>query len=251
MKSREFATAKARTDRWLRSVNDEYGNGSHVSSANRLLGKIQQLCEMTEGYGDALVVLGREIAQEGHTLADANRWLELLAVQSSGGLRSALSNRSAAIAIARGWTDGTLRRNDGVDSQITPLPAVLHLLRQEYNRPGARSALGGEGPVLIVVDTSQVVTDRQNTRRLRTSLLRHLRSELAEANPIAEGPNGNLLVLADRTADLATKVAAIDQRILDDPALEEQTIRIWIEPLGGDRIHLDSHLAGLVGSPLE
>lgn len=251
MKSREFGTAKARTDRWLRAVADEYGPGSHLSSAHRLVRDIQHLCQVSEGHSELLTTLGRNIASEGHTLADANRWLELLAPYADDPLHHVLSSRSAAVAIAQGWTEGTLRRRDGLDSQITPLPAVLHLLRQQYDRIQAHPDSIAEGPILIVIDTSQVVTDRLDTRRLRTSLIRHLRAELPESYPIAQGANGNLLVLAERSPELANKVAAIDQRVLNDPPLDQQIIRIWLEPLASDRIHLDSHLAGLVGTPLE
>jgi hypothetical protein len=251
MKARDFGSSKARTERWLRAVASEYGQGSHVASAQRLADDIQQLCELSEGRSERITSLGREIAFEGHTLADANRWLELLAVPADEQLRELLDSRAAAIAVAQGWTDGTLHRRERLDSQITPLPAVLHLLRQQYSRPVDLAGSASEGPILVVVDVSQVVTDRLDTHRLRASLLRHLRSELPAAYPIAQGANGNLLVLVERSAGLANKIVSIDQAIVNDPALEQQVIRVWLEPLASDRIHLESHLAGLVGSPLE
>lgn len=233
------------------AVAAEYGEGGHSASAQRLVPNVVELFESPQLALSGLTTIGRQVASEGHTLADANRWVELITNEAADALRVVLSSRPAAVAIAQGWTDATLRRRDGIDSAVTPVPALLHLLRREYVRVDAAPAPGAEVGVLIVVDSSRAVTDRLDGQRLRTSLLRHMRAVLGEHQLIAEGTNGNLVALADRTSELPTKVAAIDERILNDPALQTHIIRVWIEPLAMDGIHLDSHLSDLVGTPLE
>ncbi len=251
MKSREIGTANARANRWLRAIADEYGQGSVLSSAQRLLSQIQILCGIEDNFDEAVSKLGQSIAKEGHTLGDAQRWLTILLPLSTEPLRHALSSRTAAVALAQGWVEGTVRRREGVDSDVQPLAALLHLIRQEYLRNDDRLTSQGDGPVLVVVDLSHVITDRMDVHRVRSSIVRHLREELGPVPPIAEGANGNLLALAERSPTLGQRVARVDQRIQADERLERQTIRVWVEPLATHRLHLESHLLGLVGSPLE
>ena len=135
-----------------------------------------------------------------------------------------------------------------VSSSLTPLPFFVQLLQQRYTRADdfAVPANRPRGAGHRRCATRGWQSSRKLARVQRT-VIDHLHTVFSAGQPVSEGPNGNLVVMVERSPTLLDDVATVGRVLAADSSLTDHTLRVWIEPLSDDEIHLESHLESLLG----
>lgn len=215
-------------DTWLRDIRAQWGERAY-----------RALCELTPEItnydGGGLTAAGAELARQGHRLDEVLEWCRLLALRSRG-FRSILAE-GGVVAIAQGWTDGVLRDEFGATA-VTPLDVLRLRMQQQFEL----STSVGEAPdralALVVVDTA-------GHHDCMPRVADHVRSVFAAGETMATAPNGNLLVLVNRTAEVRVRTLQLLKALRCDEQLRGTPLRVWIEPLANAAEHVDSHLLSL------
>ena len=216
------------TDAWLRDVRALWGERAY-----RALTEVAPL--LTHGDGDRLAIVGARLARQGHRLDEVFEWCTLLAVRSRS-FRSFLTN-GGTVALAHGWTEGVLRDEFGATAVIG-----LDVLRLRVQRQFELSISLGEAPERVL---ALLVVDTQGRHDYADRVARHARAAFTAGETIATGPNGNLLVLVQRSPEVRTRTLALIEALSGDEQLLGTPFRVWIEPLANMAEHFDSHLLGL------
>jgi hypothetical protein len=196
---------------------------------------------------DQLVEFGYTLGADNRELEFAMRSLQLLGEAGGPSFSAALQTRGAAVNVADGWNAGVLDRTEHVNSNITPVPIFVQLIQQRYLQSDQFSVSPSQQVAIIVVDVQHVVGNRLELARVQRTVIDHLRRVFNAGQPISEGPNGNIVALVERGPTLLEDVANVSRSIAAEPSLSTQALRVWIEPLSDDEIHLESHLESLVG----
>jgi len=247
MKLRERSSPQGVIDQWLQLVEAEFGSGGHVASLRRMSSTVQKVLESPAQAPSHLVDLGYAIGVDNRDLTFALRSLELLAQAGGQATAAALNTRSAAVLVADGWNAGVLNRTQTISSTLTPLPFFVQLLQQHYTRADDFALPANQRVVLVIVDVQHVVGNRLELARVQRTVIDHLRAVFSAGQPVSEGPNGNLVVMVERSSTLLDDVAAVGRVLAADPSVKVHALRVWIEPLSDDEIHLESHLESLLG----
>ncbi len=215
-------------DAWLRDVRTQWGERAYRAVC-------EFTPELTRCDSDGLAAVGAELARQGHRLDEVLAWCKMLARRSRG-FRSMLTD-GGVVAIAQGWTDGVLRDEFGA-AAVTPLDVLRLRMQQQFEL----STSVGEAPdrvlALVVVDTAG-----HHDCIARVAL--HVRSAFAAGETMATTPNGNLLVLVHRNAEVRVRALQLLETLRCDEELRGTPFRVWIEPLANTAEHVDSHLLSL------
>jgi hypothetical protein len=246
MKLRDRARPQGVIDLWMRSVEAEFGSGGHVATLLRLNPIVQKMIE-TPGQTDDLVEFGYVLGADNCELEFAMRSLELLAEAAGPSVAAVLNTRATAVSVADGWNAGVLDRIQYTHSNMTPVPIFLQLVQQRYLQSNQFSVPASQQVGIVVVDVQHVVGNRLEVARVQRTVTVQLRRVFNAGQPISEGPNGNLVVMVERGPTLLEDVAALSRAIMAEPSLSTHAVRVWIEPLSDDEIHLQSHLESLLG----
>src|SRR3954447_3480620 len=247
MKLRDRSRPQGVIDLWIRSVEAEFGGGEQIVTLQRLAPMIREMLETPAQVPSHLVEMGYVLGVDNRPLDFALRSLELLAEATGPAAAAVLKTRASAVNVADGWNAGVLNRTQHVNSRLTPVPIFLQLVQQRYLQAGEFDTSPSQQVVIVVVDVQHVVGSRLEQARVQRTVTEHLRGVFNAGQPVSAGTNGNLVVMVERSPSLLDDVAAVSRAIASDPTLSSHALRVWIEPLSDDEIHLASHLESLVG----
>jgi len=247
MKLRDRSRPPGVIDLWIRSVEAEFGGGEQIVTLQRLSPLVREMLETPADAPSHLVEMGFVLGVDNRRLEFALRSLELLAEASGPAAEAVFKTRAAAVNVADGWNAGVLNRTQHVNSRLTPLPIFLQLVQQRYLQADEYAVPPSQQVVIVVVDVQHVVGSRLEQARVQRTVTEHLRHVFNAGQPVSAGTNGNLAVMVERSPSLLDDVAAVSRAIAADATLSAHALRVWIEPLSDDQIHLESHLESLLG----
>ena len=247
MKLKDSLTAQFVIDEWMRTIDAEFGNGSHVATLGRLAPTIRRLLEQPAQLEHSLIEYGYQLGSASHSLDFATQCLQMLTRVCEPDLAARLDNRAVAVLVAEGWNSGMLGRLHPVEDMLTPPPIFLQLLQQRYVRVEHSVDRISRRVVLVMVDLSDVLTTRLELERLRIEVISLVRQAWPDGQPITVGANGNIAVMVERHHSLHVAVADARRRIVTHDSLQTHHVHVWIEPLSDAEMHVRSHLESLIG----
>jgi hypothetical protein len=229
---------------WRRRVRAGWGDGPHWHTIDGADALVQQVVDEPGEASAAFRELGRRCGADGHTLDDVVGWTTELLAACPRRVRRRLDQRDLAVVLTAGWADGSFARPES--RRVAAPVASLHLrLREHYDHC---HALGVDPSTLVAVVVLDADTGPQGpvTRDAVSEVLADAaRGAFGRGETIAVTPTGRILVLADRTAGLASVVRCVVDAVQHDPAVTGCRVQGWVEPIARDRRHLDAHLADL------
>ncbi len=183
--------------------------------------------------------LGFTTAAEGLDLDTAIERLRTLRDLTSRRRRRRFDLAELPIALTSGWVAGVFER--GVDVSLEVLRLDAH---ERYRRCQALDLDPGRELALVVFRIT--VDARSDAAAAAVAVLRALaRAEFAAGEPVAVS-HDKLLVLVQRTDQLAGRVHALAARMNVAVSHLGMSAAHWIEPLSSDSTWLDDHIGALI-----
>jgi len=205
----------------------------------------QKLPARFEAVGEALsagadahaacAVVGRDLARDGVDLSEALHGLWSTFALVVGREPDFESTRSLGIA----WSDETLGYLHEVscENPLTGLATLAHLRGRlaEIQRGADSRGVGGDTThVLIVVDVPQLAgagrEDHLGSALVMARVASQVRLVFEGEETVAEASPSRLLVLAERTDHLGSRVGTL-RDLLSEVTPPESVVRVWIEGL--------------------
>ncbi len=203
----------------------------------------QELPARFEAVGEALsagtdahaacAVVGRDLARDGVDLGEALHGLWSTFALVLGREPDFESTRALGIA----WSDETLGYLHEVscENPLTGLATLAHLRGRlaEIQRGADSRGVGGDSThALIVVDIPQLaVVERQlGSSLVLARVASQVRLVFEGEETVAEASPSRLLVVAERTENLGTRVATL-RELLAVVTPPDSVVRVWIEGL--------------------
>lgn len=227
-----FATTSRRT--W----GTTGGKSQELSDSLR-----QKLPARFEAVGEALsagsdahaacAVVGRDLARDGVDLSEALHGLWSTFALVVGHEPDFESTRSLGIA----WSDETLGYLHEVscENPLTGLATLAHLRGRlaEIQRGADSRGVGGDSThALIVVDVPQLATAENHlgSSLVLARVASQVRLVFEGEETVAEASPSRLLVLAERTENLGSRVTTL-RDLLAAVTPRDSVVRVWIEGL--------------------
>ncbi len=230
---------------WRRRVRAGWGDGPHWHTIDGTGALVQQVLDEPEEADAALRELGRRCGVDGHPLDDVVAWTSELLAVCPRRVRRRLDQRELAVTLAAGWADGALEHARVHDTVAAPV-AALHLrLTEHYDRCRALGVDPSTLVALAVLDADTGSLGPLARATFSDVLARLAHRAFPAGDTVAATPSGRILVLTDRTPDLAATVRHVVDTAQRDRRLVSYRVQGWVEPIARDQRHLDDHLADL------
>jgi hypothetical protein len=185
--------------------------------------------------------LGEQLATRSHAIDEVLEWVEVL-IASRPRHAARLLGSAPEEQLAASWADRTLLGDAaGLGVQVEELTLRIH----ERFALAASVGVNADDVAAVVVAALYPAFDRPIADGV-VAAVGHARAVFRHGETVAQHPSGHVLVLTDRSVDLAANLAAWKQRLDGDSAL--RTTHVWIEPMGGDPALVESLLVGLVSN---
>ncbi len=230
---------------WLGEIRAHWGSGPHLSCLGGMDHLITEILVAGSDHHAFLFEFGRRCAVEEFSLADANAWITLLIERAGRRTRRVLSHRDAAIAVARGWADGTGERERRASTNVSSMQLLELRLNQQYDRCAALGVRLNDAHALAVFEADVGNLGTYARAALIETVANEARRRFHHGETISSTPTGRLVVLTERSAGLPATVQSMLSTINASPTTAGSAVRGWIEPLANERLHLGSHMASL------
>jgi hypothetical protein len=231
---------------WRQRVRTGWGAGPHWHTIDGTAALVRTLLDGRAEPAVAMSELGRRCGMDGHGLDDVTAWMDELLDVAPRRLRRHLDRSEAAVALTAGWAEGTLERRHSELDDLVPVAALELAVRQKYEQceTMALPITSSYALAVIVAETDGLPWRARVTAV--NALATRVRRAFCNGETMAATPTGRILVLVERTPELAAVVRAVTLECEASPLLAGCTrVRGWVEPLAPDPQHLSSHLAEL------
>jgi hypothetical protein len=232
--------------RWRTSTRTKWGL-DHCWAA--LDGTAMLLRLLLAGKGEPrglITEVGRRWGMDGHPLAAVTAWLGDLVTAAPHRARRRLDHAGSAIALAAGWAEGALERRHHLAGGLEPIAALEQEIERQYDHCDALGLDITDSHTLVVLEADGDAGGGLWARAgARTALADHARRCFRAGEPLGVSHGGRVLVLAQRSPELPTRVTELVADAQASPFLLGYRISGWVEPLARDRAHLPSHLSEL------
>jgi hypothetical protein len=205
------------------------------------------MLDIARGSGDTgelnggLEEFGRECGTAGLSLSDASELVASMNRCAKRRVRRQLDSHGAALSVAKGWMVGREHwTSSHAPTGYVGIDTLRLRIEQQFRQCHALGVTLGSSHVLAAFEL-----DPFSCREL---VLRG--SDLAETigplftsgETVAACENGRVLVFTALTPLTAAKTAEIRRHIEQVLGLAAGSVRVWIEPLAFEILHLASHL---------
>ncbi len=232
---------------WLDDIRAGLGNGSHMSCLAGMDYLIGEILTAGSDHAAFLFEFGRRCAVEEVSLEDANAWVGLLIEHAGRRTRRLLDHRDAAVAVARGWTDGAGERSRRDSANVSSMQVLELRLNQQYDRCAALGVRLNDAHALAVFEADVGDLGSYARTAVIETVAAEARRRFRHGETISATATGRLVVLTERSASLASTVQSMLTVVNASPTTAGSAVRGWIEPLANERLHLGSHMASLAG----
>jgi len=231
---------------WRRRVHEGWGDGRHWHTIDGTDALVRRVVDEPTSATEVLAELGRRCALDGHSLDNVTAWTAELIKLSPRRVRRRLDSRDAAVALAAGWADGALQRRHSRAAGFASLGALRLALIQHYERCACLGIDPVEVSALVVLDADSGLLSPVARAAAMEALAVHVSSHFTDGEPTAATPTGRVLVLAERTPDLAREVREVVIACEASPLLAG-CLRVlgWVERLPSDPTLVVAFLADL------
>lgn len=231
---------------WRRRVRAGWGLGAHWHTLDGTAALVRGLLDGTGDPAAVLRELGRRCGVDGHPLDQVTAWMGELIEVLPRRLRRQVDQRKVALALATGWAEGALERRHGRASGVAPMGALELVLEQCYDRCEVLDVNPSVRYALVVLDVDSGLLPPVARAAAMIALASQARRTFTAGEPMAATPTGRLLILVERTPELAAVVSSVVATCEVSPLLAGcSRVQGWVEPLAPDRTHLCAHLAEL------
>ena len=241
-------TAQHIIDTWVARVEREFGSGWQAAALrSEAAGLVAALLSGPNEADSAVGAFGQRLGEQQLDLGTVTSFVDLLIRSAPRRVAAPLRTKRAAVALADGWHAGCLAVVPATTALLTPWPVFVEMVRHASGR--------STGLRLVVVDVQQLRYSPAQRAVARDAIVTVLRRVFRAGQPVAEGGNGNLVVLVERDELSAARLAELQAALRDvttESAVPQavDALRVWVEPLGTAAVHLEAHLDGIIeGDP--
>ncbi len=227
-----FATTSRRTSGASGGKSQEMSESLRQKLPARFEAVGEALSAGTDAHA-ACAVVGRDLARDGVDLGEALHGLWSTFALVLGCEPDFESTRSLGIA----WSDETLGYLHEVscENPLTGLATLAHLRGRlaEIQRGGDSRGVGGDSThALIVVDVPLLagVEHHLGSSLVLARVASQVRLVFEGEETVAEASPSRLLVLAERTENLGSRVSTL-RELLAEVTPPDSVVRVWIEGL--------------------
>jgi hypothetical protein len=221
---------------WVSAVGQQWGARAENSLRDAL-----QLAHVGSAIDSHRI--GYRVSERGHSIDELLGWFAWLQQHQPRISRKVLGREHSTVALSSGWAAATLAADDDHAVSLEVLRLRLHqhfqLATQLGVPPDAHVA------VVVVQCLGDATSDSGQIPHEVTDLARTV---FVRGETVASTGAGNVLILAQRNAELPLRVQRLGDLLRAEPVLAAWTVRVWVEPIGSNRDLLDSYLGDLAGA---
>jgi hypothetical protein len=230
-----------RTERAIQSWVGAVSSGWGTRAAGSLQAAIAEATTAT-GEIDAHR-MGYRLRERGHSIDEVLGWLGWLREHRARAASRLLGDNNATVAISSGWASAALAADDPHAVSFEVLRLRLHQHLQLAKQLGVPP---NEHVAIVVVQCRTPDTDAYDV--LLPNVLAAARSVFGRGETVALSPSQNVLILAQRSSELARRIQQLSDICRSTSTLEACTLHMWVETIGTDENLIDEHLNELAGT---
>jgi hypothetical protein len=230
-------------ERGIRHWVDEVGKGWGARAAASLRSALA--AATVNGHEVDLHHLGYRLFEHGHPIDEILGWFSWLERHRPRLSARILGRSSGTVSLCSGWAAAALAADDDHFVSLEVLRLRLH---QHFQLATQLEVPPGEHVAIVVLQClSGAAAPCEGASPV---LAEHARRVFGRGETVALSPGSNVLILAQRNAELNERIRHLDAMIKSDPALRGSTTRMWIEPVGASHDVLNAYLDELANASM-
>ncbi len=225
--------------RWLHEVGKGWGARAAASLRDALE------FAAVDGHSVNVHKLGYRLSERGHPIEEILSWFSWLEQNRPRLSARILGREQSTVALCSGWAAAALAADDDHFVSLEVLRLRLH---QHFQLATQLEVPPGEHIAIVVLQCSSA--DAAACDGASPAMAEHARRVFGRGETVALSPGSNVLILAQRNAELNARMQHLDEMMKTDPALEGCSTRMWIEPVGASHEVLNAYLEELANASM-